>query len=342
MNKFSVFIFLTFVIIPSIIVAQDSSKQVNTGVLSAILRLENYIQTADQNLQRYQKSIDRCDKNIQNSTEILEAARKAGDGESERNAGDAVRKSQKTKQKYVDLTAKTKDRQNQSRETIETLKRKVQTCSVSASGTVLHYSGTVLLTKANGQKVKLSELSGALLENGDVITTGDKSSVELQCLDGRGQLVLGEKSRMTYSATDSSNTVNIQDGKVKISIEKAEAFYNRLIQSYNEYKKYITSPDSLYELELMKLKARVQKKLESRVRVSAVCANRGTEFTVQCIGDTSEVMVLEGSIEMKSLKDGSTVIINSNQMGAVTDEGKLLDVKSIEPKTVKTWWKDEE
>jgi hypothetical protein len=342
MNKLSIFLFLTFVFIPSIIFAQDSSKQVNTGVLSAILQLENYIQTADQNLQRYQKSIDRCDKNILSSTEILDAARKAGDAESEKNVADAIRKSQKTKQKYVDLTAKTKDKQSQSRETIENLKRKAQKAGLSASGAVLHYTGTVTLTKANGQKVELSELNGTLLENGDIITTGDKSSVELQCLDGRGHMVIGEKSKMTYSAEDSIDVVNMLDGKAKFSVEKAEAFYNHLVKNYNELKKYVTSPDSMYELQLNKLKARIQKKFDSRMRGAGTCSIRGTEYTIEFSGDTSRVTVLEGCIELKSLIDGKSVMINSNQMGAVTDDGKLLDVQPIDPKTVKEWWKDEE
>lgn len=334
--------FLSLFLLLSTVIFPQNSETINTGVLSSILQLENYIQTADENLQRYQKSIDRCDKNIQSSTEILDAARKAGDAESEKNVADAIRKSQKTKQKYVNLTTKTKDKQNQSRETIETLKRKAQKAGLSASGAVLHYTGTVTLTKANGQKVKLSELNGALLENGDIITTGDKSSVELQCLDGRGHMVLGEKSKMTYSAEDSLDVVNMLDGKVKFNVEKAEAFYNHLVKNYNEYKKYVTSPDSMYELQMRRLKARIQKKFEARVRVSAALAVRGTEFTVQCSGDTSEVIVLEGCIEMKSLKNDKSVMINDNQMGAVTEDGRLLDVKTINPKTVKAWWTDEE
>ncbi len=331
-----------FILISTVIFPQSQSETINTGVLSAILQLENYLQTADENLQRYQKSIDRCDKNIQSSTEILDAARKAGDAESEKNVADAIRKSQKTKQKYVNLTSKTKDKQNQSRETIENLKRKAQKAGLSTSGAVLNYTGTVTLTKANGQKVKISELNGTLLENGDIITTGDKSSVELQCLDGRGHMVLGEKSKMTYSAEDSIDVVNMLDGKAKFNVEKAEAFYNHLVKGYNELKKYVTSPDSMYEVQMKKFKARIQKKLESRVRGGGTCSIRGTEYTIEFSSDTSRVTVLEGCIELKSLKNGKSVMINSNQVGSVTDDGKLLDVQTNDPKTVKAWWTDEE
>ena len=342
MNRLMVFLSLAVITFPTTLLSQNSPNQINPGVVSSILRLENYIQAADENLQRYQKSIDRCDKNIQNSTEILDAARKAGDSQSEKNVSEAIRKSQKTKQKYVGLTSKTKERQAQSRETMEVLMRKVQSESASERASLLNYTGKVTVTLANGKVAKLSELNGATLEDGDMISTGDKSSVELQFLQGRGNMVLGENSKVTFSSQDSIDVLNMLDGRVKMQVEKVEAYYDNLVKKYDAYKKYITSPDSMYEVQMKRLKARIQKKLELRVRVSAALAVRGTEFTIQCNGDTSEVVVLEGCIEMKSLKNNKTVLINGGQKGTVMNDGTVLPVQSIDTKTLKEWWKDEE
>ncbi len=317
-------------------------QQVNAGVISSILKLQNYLTTADENILRYQNSIDRCDRNIRNTTELLNTARKDGDAQSADELEAAIQKLNTTKQKYGGLITITKEKKIRFQGTINALQSKMNTPMPNFTGAILSSKGDVAITRANGKKIKLQDMNISSLEDGDVLTTGDGGRVELQCVDGRGNLIIGENSKVSFQKKDSVDVINILDGRIRMDVEKLEAYKASLVKGYHNVVAAAQSPDSVYEVELKKLKARVQKKFEVRVRVSAVLADRGTEFTVQCLSDTSAVVVSEGCIEMKSLKDAKTVLINGGQTGLVTMDGKLLDVQPVELKNLNTWWKDEE
>jgi len=340
-------LFFTLLIVCALsasIFPQESSEQVNPGLLSAILKLENYLQRADENIQRYEKSIDRCDKNIKASSEILQSSRQQGNSEAERIATNALRKSTDTRQKNVNLINTTNHRKSQCQSIIASLRKQSSSNSSHTTAALLNYSGNVTLRKANGTVSKLNENNGATIEDGDAITTAEKSKVEMQFLDGRGHLVLGENSGMKFKQEDSTDVVDMIEGKIKMDVEKVEAFYADLERKYEEYKKLAVSPDKALELLYAKTRAFVGKRLRKfEVRTpSVVLADRGTDFIAQYRDKNLEVIVLEGMVEMKSNIGGKTAMVNVGQKGIFGGKEQLLEVRDIDVSKEDSWWKDEE
>ena len=72
-------------------------------------------------------------------------------------------------------------------------------------------------------------------------------------------------------------------------------------------------------------------------------AVRGTEFIVNHNDNTgTEIIVLEGTVEMNS-KDGTkTIMVNAGEKGMINTKGVLKDPNQIDIDTLKKWWSDEE
>lgn len=331
-----------FILISTVIFPQNSSEAINTGVLSSILRLENYIQTTDENLQRYQNSIDRCDKNIRNSTEILDAARKSGDSQSASSMQTAIDKLKRTKERYVNLISIAKEKKVRFQGTITILKNNLQAPLQNFTGAILSSRGDVTITRANGKKIKLQDLNISSLESGDVLNTGKGGRVELQCVDGRGNLIIGEKSQVAFTKKDSVDVISILDGKLKMDVEKLEAFQASMVKGYHNIVATVQSPDSVYNAQLEKLKARLQKKFELRNRCGGTASIRGTQFIVECKEGITEITVTEGLIDLQSGQTKKSVAVAAGQLGILSDDGQQLEVKQIDNSKIEAWWKDEE
>ena len=66
---------------------------------------------------------------------------------------------------------------------------------------------------------------------------------------------------------------------------------------------------------------------------------RGTEFLVFEDDQTgTEIIVLEGSVEMKGTKGDKTVIVNAGYKGAATKGGILSDPEKIDLSKIERWW----
>jgi ferric-dicitrate binding protein FerR (iron transport regulator) len=66
---------------------------------------------------------------------------------------------------------------------------------------------------------------------------------------------------------------------------------------------------------------------------------RGTEFLVFEDDKTgTEVIVLEGSVEMKGIKGEKTIIINASYKVIVTKDGILSNPEKIDLTKMDKWW----
>ena len=95
----------------------------------------------------------------------------------------------------------------------------------------LNYYGDITILKNNGEQLKLSDAQNSLLENGDVITTSQNSKVELQFLEGRGNIHIGENTTLKFNKEDSTEVVDLIKGKVKLGVQKIDKFEKDLIES---------------------------------------------------------------------------------------------------------------
>jgi ferric-dicitrate binding protein FerR (iron transport regulator) len=66
---------------------------------------------------------------------------------------------------------------------------------------------------------------------------------------------------------------------------------------------------------------------------------RGTEFLVFEDDKTgTEIIVLEGSVEMKGTKGEKTTIVNAGYKGTATKDGILSDPEKIDLSNLERWW----
>ena len=80
------------------------------------------------------------------------------------------------------------------------------------------------------------------------------------------------------------------------------------------------------------------KRFEVRM-VDVICSVRGTQFLVYEDAKTgTELVVLEGSVEMKGTKGEKTIIVNAGYKGVATKGGKLSEPEKIDLSKIERWW----
>jgi hypothetical protein len=327
------------------LLAQDYTDQNNILLLKTILQLEKNISKSDEDIRRYEKEIIKCDKTIATSEKIIGLAREQGNSDAEKIAKDALLKSTTAKEKNIKLLNSAKLRKQQSEIILESIKSKLSDNSKNApiiDAVALNYYGDISIVKHNGEQFKLNETQNSLLENGDVVTTSENSKVELQFLEGRGNIIVGENSKLKFNKQDSTDLVEVIKGKVKLGVQKIDEYEKYLMEQYEKYKETVTSIPESYEQFKKTYRAKIQKKLEVRFR-GGTCSIRGTEFIVNTNDDyNTEIIVLEGTVEMKSTISLKTILINAGQKGIINDEGILSESTKIDVSKIEKWWEDEE
>lgn len=333
--------FLMLTILIAAIASSFSFAQTEAGLLSTLLKLEDYLQRTDDNIRRYENSIRKCDNIISTSNTIIKSAREQGNTKAEKVANDALSKANETKQKNINLIAVTGVKKKQTRGIISSLKNKAGSDLSRTTANLVSCSGDVTILKKNGSRVKVDE-NNSILEDGDEIRTGEKSRLEMIFADGRGNMVLGESSSLKFTKDDTTSIAELINGKVKMSIEKAEKFYDSLLARYEVYKKNVYPPDEAYERFIKRMRAKLLKKFEVRIRCSGGGgAVRGTEFISSATDGTWELIVTEGSVEMTSAK-GKTIIVQGGQRGVIYKDNSILGPEKIDTSKIEQWWKDEE
>ena len=190
---------------------------------------------------------------------------------------------------------------------------------------VVSYSGIVQIKKANGGKFTFSGGENLDLAIGDIITTGPNGRIKIHFdfEDGGKDIIVGKSSEFRIAVgSDGSQYPMLVNGE----IHGISAVLEDLVaQSKKEF-----------------LKTDIAKTIKRKLQIrtpTAICGIRGTEFTIS--EDSlkgSEVIVLEGSVEMKELFSQKTMIIESGFKGSVTIDGELLGPFEIVLTDVKRWW----
>jgi len=341
----SLFFLLLFNSLFNIVSAQ--SKLIGTYSLlnSSINKIEVKIKKTDFKISNYENEILKCDKTISNSDKIKKLAIQKGNTEAQKIANDALLKSRDAKDKYNRLLESARKLKQQFENILISLKTQQQKVSNSNINTALSldFSGNVAIHKNNGEQFHLDESKLFMIEEGDLITTSSNSKVDLQFLDGRGNLLLGENSKLKFNKGDSTDVIDFINGKMKIAVEKKDAFEKRMKEMYENLKEEIGSIPEDYEQFIKKMRARVQKKLEVRNRGGGGGAIRGTELVVnnsENIG--TEILVLEGSVELFSKDRLKSITLNTGQKGIINLKGELIGPVGFDLKQINNWWEENE
>jgi hypothetical protein len=340
-----IIIFLVLTLLTVSVNAQKSSEQKNIWLAGIISRLENNNKNASEDYKRYEEGISRCEKTIANADKIISSAQEKNNLEAEKIAREASSKADAARRKYQRLLNAARKREIQSQVNLDSVKRTLtqySSLTPSVNAVAMNYSGHITIQKANGEQFVLDESRSAFLETGDVIATSEDSKVELEFLEGRGNVVVGENSKLKMERKDDNTDVmNILQGKMKIEVLKIDDYEQKIQKEYEENKQNPSSISEAYEQMLGALRAKVKKKFE--VRTPSCClAIRGTEFIVNSAdGAGSELIVIEGIVETQSLKDSSTILVNANQKAVINSDGVLSGPLEIDISKLAKWWEDE-
>ena len=309
-----------FALLQSLNYAQENSNQTNNLISNTIKKLEKDILLYAEDIRRHESEINKCEKKITDSEKLIALSREKGNTKAEQVAKDALAQLTTAKEKNLLLLNREISKKKQVEKNILYLKNSLAANSAGLSlvnSVVLKYSGDVNIIKENKKQFRVNETDASLLESGDLISTSQNSKVELQFLEGRGNLVIGENSGLKFSETDSLDIIDFMKGKVKLGVQKLEEFEK-------EYKKFIKKHHKKFDIRTP----------------SAVTSVRGTEFIIETSHESTYITVIEGSVEMKLLNDYKTILINAGERGMVNKEGILSDIIKIDLSELENWWDD--
>ena len=335
---------------------QDSDVQKNNWLLGVIFKLENMRDKAIADIQKYEGEIQKCENTISKSDNIVRLAQQKGNVKAEMIAREASLKAQEAKIKNKEKKNSAEFNKIRAEGTLATVKNELsnalshpQAHPDEIKSVITNHSGRVEIQKENGEIIDFGKNQIGLLKKGDEIVTYGNSSAELQLLEGRGSLKVGEYSKIKMEADDAGTEVmNMIQGKVNISVEKVENYQKMMEEKIKAYKedlktvKDATKQEKLnaYENYLKGLKSRMQnmRKKFDIYTPTVIMSIQGTQFLVyedEKIG--TEMIVLEGSVEMKGTKGDKTIIVNAGYKGTATKGGILSDPEKIDLSKIERW-----
>jgi FecR protein len=280
--------------------------------------------------------IRNADETILKAQNLISRAQAADNAAAETIANRALQTAQETKHQYA-------LKQVQIEKNIVYVRNRMADKSgmdMKIGGIITQHTGRVQYTsgKPPYETMSLEGDRAGYLEEGDSVLTYGNSSAEIQFLDGRGTLKIGEYSSVKVDKKDATTeSLSLVKGKIHVAVEKAEAFGAWVDE---KAQRLGDDPMGFSEAELKggitKLK-NYSKKFEVRTP-AAICAVRGTTFTVTTneAGETV-VEMIEGSVDVTNLK---TTVVSSVKGGEkITigmDGSAVIEASRIEPSRV--WW----
>jgi len=329
--------------------AQDADVQKSSWLLGVIFKLENMRDKAIADIQKYEGEIQKCENTISKSENIVRLAQQKGNVKAEIIAREASIKAQEARIKNRDRKNSTELNKKRAEIALAYVKN-VFSDALShpqiIKSVITNYSGRVSIQKKNGEHFTFEKNQTGLLEKGDEIATYENGSAELQFLDGRGTINVGEYSRVKMEEDDAGTQVmNMIRGKVNISVEKLENYQKMMeekIKAYNEDLKTVKDETKQkivdkYE-SIKKAFANYTRKFEVRTS-GAICVVRGTQLLVyEDEKKGTEVVVLEGRVDLKSKNKNRTVVVNEGYRAVVAKDGKLSEPEKIDISNLERWW----
>lgn len=360
MNKryltFAAVVLLVFLLSPSVSMAKEPDTSRQSWFLGIIFKLEKMRDKEIAGIRKYDAEIQKCNATIRSSENIIRQAQQKGNIKAEQIAREAMRTAQEAKrknEKMKSLAELNKKRAETAYASVYNQLSKEAGRKEEIRGVVSSVSGNAfILSKRDNETIPLSGDRAGFLQPGDEIWTLGKSSAELQMLEGRGALKLGEYSRFRMDE-DSAGTqiVNMMNGKIHVAIDKLDEHQKMMDEKIRAYKEDLkTVKDEIkqklvetyedYEKEFTGMAKAAKKKFEVRTPAWAMSV-RATEFLVFEDEKTGTTMiVLEGSVEMKETKREKTIIVNAGHKATAAKDGILSDPERIDLSKIERWWEE--
>jgi ferric-dicitrate binding protein FerR (iron transport regulator) len=175
---------------------------------------------------------------------------------------------------------------------------------------VSHISGLAMCRKKDADDwIDLNSKSGVYLEPGDEIRTAS-GRVELRMLEGEGTLTVGPFTQFTMRKPGvGAELIDLYEGAIKALVQK-------LGNRCNKFK--VRTP-------------------------SVAIAVRGTQFLVNVDAEnTTEIVVLDGTVEVSGLSGKKTVFVEAGQMIRAQKGGDLPEPLQVDLNVITRWWEAEQ
>lgn len=206
-------------------------------------------------------------------------------------------------------------------------------------GMVTQHSGRVRVIsgKPPYEAIPMDDEHPGYFEEGDTLETYGNSRADVQFLDGRGSMTIGEYSRVKMEKKDPfTETLSLAKGEIHTAVDKAEVFESWLEK---QAAMAIDDPNKLLADDFGKIRAKVKKyskKFEVRTPNVAI-AVRGTTFAVNVddAGATT-LELIEGEVAVSNLKTAVMTVLKTGEKITISADG----IVHINPLTLpaKPWW----
>lgn len=370
MMRKSISIFTAMVVILLVCAGNSGAQQMTdmergNWLLGVVFKLEGMRDDALADIQRHETGIRKADAIISRAENIMSLARQKDNAEAERVARDALMKARDARQKNEELRRQAqlrKKRADIAYADVRNLMEKMSSVKSEIKSVVTNHSGRVYIFRQNGETIPLGEDQAGYLEPGDRVWTLENSSVEMQFLDGRGTLNLGEYSEFRMEKDSAGKQViNMIKGKIHIGVDKLDDYRKMMGEKIRRYKSDAALVKDEVIDRLVEEHENLQERLEKARRggyhpasplslwpflpgllmrtPTAVAAVRGTEFLVyeDEIAGTA-IIVLEGTVEVKAIKAEKTFLVDAGNRIHVTKDGIASKPEKIDLKKIKRWW----
>jgi ferric-dicitrate binding protein FerR (iron transport regulator) len=321
-------------------VAQEASRE-DGFLLGTYLKTRTLIDKATADLQKIGREIQENGRDINKAEEIIKLAKQRDNKPAESAAREALSNGREARKKNKEIWTRIELVMTRTEAYLATVKdlmasQQGQGSNSRIRGIVSRYSGRVEILKKNGEKAPLDGTSPGLLEPGDEIAAATASGAEIQTLDGRGTVQMGGNSRLKLEEdTPDMQALRLVEGKIYSEVDKAEDFAAMLQDKMGQYRNELLAlPGTAWDKSEAWFR-RLAKKFEVRTIPHAM-AVRGTRFSVEIRdGDTTDLLVFEGSVEMSDHKGEQTVLVEQGFKVVATKDGisepqKIADIDK--------WW----
>jgi hypothetical protein len=356
MNVFNAKTVMQFLLIScfcSLSFSQEADVQNNNWLVDVGVKLERMRDEADADIRKSETAIEKCDSMIFKADDIASRARREGKEKAEKTAIAAATKAREAKKMNSTIKKAAERNRDDAEKILARLKNVLINSSTSRQeivSAVTAFSGSVSVQKKSGETIDFNKDLIPMLEQGDTIVTGDKSSSALQCFDGRCILNMAANSRVKIEQDDAdAQVVSLVQGEIDVSVEKLEEQAKRLEQEISASKASLERAADEYEkarfnaLEraLNTVRARIMKfgkKFEVRSSGGGG-AVRGTRF-ISRLNQTGgmDLLVVEGCVEMKGTKEDKTVMVNAGYRCTASKDGILSEPRKVDLSNPEKWW----
>jgi hypothetical protein len=324
-----------------------------TGVLlSSAVSFQKNISSLSEEIRFYEKKTFKYENSIANSERILKLSKENNNKEAERISSEAILTYQKTIADCKKHILLLKDRKRKNESALAAVKKTMDSGSSQTNevnSVALKHTGHVSVINQKGEEYALNSAQNPGIKAGDVISTSSDGFADIDFLDGKGSLTIGPDSKIRmYREKDSTNVLEVLNGKIYSHVLKPDEYDNKLLDikkclDEDTLHLLVSKNDiSLYDKYLMMMKARVQKKFEAHIRVSAALAIRGTQFTIKVINEnSSELQLIEGKIEVFPSSNTESVTVYGGQSCLIRN-GTRPQIIQSDTLNLDKWWQYEE